>query len=158
MRRKNNSESQQASRIQSHCGRPGVNSPSQTYVHHQSESSESYPSSWPRPLPPPPKTKEKIPKAFICLPSNSQRRFRVASARGPNVDFDLRATMCFLETVQGDIRILAKEAVTSCGQRGLCCGRFPCVRLFPGSSVLPGTHLCLAAMGSTSQGAGKSLF
>lgn len=68
-REENNSESQQASRIQSHCGGPGVNSPSQTYVHH-CESSNSYPQSWPCPPPPhPPKQRRKYQKHLPAPPT-----------------------------------------------------------------------------------------
>lgn len=115
-REENNSESQQASRIQSHCGRPGVNSPRQTYVHH-CESSNSYPESWPCPPPPTPQNKGENTQS-ICLPSNSQRRLRVASQGTQMLTLILGYHVLFGNSAgRGEYQNIDPRAVTSRDQR-----------------------------------------
>lgn len=60
-------------------------------------------------LPPPPKTKGKKYQKDLPSPSTVKRRFQVASARGPNVDFDLRLPCAFWKQYRESIRLLTKE-------------------------------------------------
>lgn len=77
---------------------------------------------------------------------------------GPNVDFDLRATMCFLETVQGDIRILAKEAVTSCGQRASAVADFHVSVCFLGALSFRGPISAWLPWGAPHKGLARAFF